>query len=463
MNNNYLEEILEIITTELSKEEFINKLENYHFNDIAEVLIQTDKETRIYVYNLLGVEKTAKIFSFYENVEDYISELPDEYAADVLEEMDSDDAVYVLNELEEEEKDKLIELLEEDVQEQIKKIDSYGEDLIGSYMSDNFIVLPFTHSITSAMSTVIKKAGDCDNIFTLYIIDENQKYMGVVSLKDLIISRRDDDFVNLIMTSFPFFYDDEVMSECIERIKDYGEVSLPVLNRNLELVGVVTSNDIIEVTEDEFEEDYAKFGGLTEEEEIDEPIRMSIRKRIPWLITLLFLGLVVSCVVGVFEGVIASLPVIVFFQSMILGMAGNAGTQSLAVTIRNIANEKGSGKEHKFKGSKKEFKIGLINGLLMGIISFVVVLVYLIITKKSIISESGFVFNDAIYVAGIIGISMMVSICLSSIIGNVFPILLTKLHIDPAVASGPFITTIIDITSIVIYYGLTYLFFMMVL
>lgn len=463
MKNNYLEEILEIITTDLSKEEFVNKLENYHYNDIAEALIQTNKEIRLSVYKKMGVENTAKIFSFYENVEDYISELPDEYAADILEEMDSDDAVYVLNELEEEEKDKLIELLEEEAQEQIKMIDSYSEDLIGSYMSDNYIELPFTHSITQAMSMVIKKAGECDNIFTLYIVDEQGKYLGVVALKDLIVSRKEDDFSKLIMTSFPFFYDDEIMSECLEKIKDYGEVSLPVLNRNYELIGVVTSNDIIEVTEDEFEEDYAKFGGLTEEEEIDEPIVSSIKKRIPWLITLLFLGLVVSCVVGVFEGVIASLPVIVFFQSMILGMAGNAGTQSLAVTIRNIANEKENEKGKQFKGSKKEFKIGLINGILMGLISFVVVLVYLVLTKKSIISETGFVLKDALMVSGIIGVSMMCSICLSSIIGNIFPILLTKLKIDPAVASGPFITTIIDITSILIYYGLTYLFFMVIL
>lgn len=105
MKNNYLEEILEIIITDLSKEEFVNKLENYHYNDIAVALIQTNKEIRLSVYKKMGVENTAKIFSFYENVEDYISELPDEYAADILEEMDSDDAVYVLNELEEEEEE----------------------------------------------------------------------------------------------------------------------------------------------------------------------------------------------------------------------------------------------------------------------------------------------------------------------------------------------------------------------
>ena len=369
-----------------------------------------------------------------------------------------------INKLDEDDKDKLIDLMEEDAQESIKKIDSYSEEMLGSYMTDNYISILNTPSIKTAMAEMIRKAGECDNIFTLYVINNDNQYIGAVTLKDLITSRKEDDFTRLIMTSYPFFYDDELMSKCIDRMKDYGESSLPVLNRKHEIVGVVTSDDIIEATEDEFEEDYAKFGGLTEEETVEEPVRLSIKKRIPWLIVLLFLGLLVSSVIGVFEAVIATIPVIVFFQSMILDMAGNVGTQSLAVTIRNLwDNPSEEEKKRQRKSVFKELKIGFINGILIGAVSFVVVLAYLAITQQEIITGNGYLFTDTLLVGGIIGVSMLVALTLSSVVGTVFPILLSKMRIDPAVASGPFITTINDIVSVIVYYGLTFLLFMVIL
>ena len=464
MQKIYQDELLQVIQSDLSKQEILERLENYHFSDIADALEQTTTEKRLYIYSVLGLEKTAEIFSFYEYVEDYIKELSPEYAADLLECMHSDDAVDMLNKLDEDDKDKLIELMEEDAQESIKKIDSYSEEMLGSYMTDNYISILNTPSIKTAMAEMIRKAGECDNIFTLYVINNDNQYIGAVTLKDLITSRKEDDFTRLIMTSYPFFYDDELMSKCIDRMKDYGESSLPVLNRKHEIVGVVTSDDIIEATEDEFEEDYAKFGGLTEEETVEEPVRLSIKKRIPWLIVLLFLGLLVSSVIGVFEAVIATIPVIVFFQSMILDMAGNVGTQSLAVTIRNLwDNSSEEEKKRQRKSVFKELKIGFINGILIGAVSFVVVLAYLAITQQEIITGNGYLFTDTLLVGGIIGVSMLVALTLSSVVATVFPILLSKMRIDPAVASGPFITTINDIVSVIVYYGLTFLLFMVIL
>lgn len=464
MQKIYQGELLQVIQADLSKQEILERLENYHFSDIADALEQTETEKRLYIYSVLGLEKTAEIFSFYEYVEDYIKELSPEYAADLLECMHSDDAVAMLNKLDEDDKDKLIDLMEEDAQESIKKIDSYSEEMLGSYMTDNYISILNTPSIKTAMAEMIRKAGECDNIFTLYVINNDNQYIGAVTLKDLITSRKEDDFTRLIMTSYPFFYDDELMSKCIDRMKDYGESSLPVLNRKHEIVGVVTSDDIIEATEDEFEEDYAKFGGLTEEETVEEPVRLSIKKRIPWLIVLLFLGLLVSSVIGVFEAVIATIPVIVFFQSMILDMAGNVGTQSLAVTIRNLwDNPSEEEKKRQRKSVFKELKIGFINGILIGAVSFVVVLAYLAITQQEIITGNGYLFTDTLLVGGIIGVSMLVALTLSSVVGTVFPILLSKMRIDPAVASGPFITTINDIVSVIVYYGLTFLLFMVIL
>ena len=250
MQKIYQGELLQVIQADLSKQEILERLENYHFSDIADALEQTETEKRLYIYSVLGLEKTAEIFSFYEYVEDYIKELSPEYAADLLECMHSDDAVDMLNKLDEDDKDKLIDLMEEDAQESIKKIDSYSEEMLGSYMTDNYISILNTPSIKTAMAEMIRKAGECDNIFTLYVINNDNQYIGAVTLKDLITSRKEDDFTRLIMTSYPFFYDDELMSKCIDRMKDYGESSLPVLNRKHEIVGVVTSDDIIEATED---------------------------------------------------------------------------------------------------------------------------------------------------------------------------------------------------------------------
>lgn len=448
----------------LSEQPLKEILEDYHNSDIADALEQLSTDDRLRIYSILDLEQVADIFSYYENVEDYVAELDVEYAADILELMESSDAVDVLNELEEEEKEEIIQLMDEEAVEQIQQIDSYEEDQIGSYITDNYVVIKANSTIKSAMNQLIEQAGEHDNINVLYVVDENNKYVGAIFLKDLITARQNDSLSNLIMAAYPSFYDDEIMSECIEKITDYSETSIPVINHEYEIIGVLTTDSLIEATTDEFEEDYAKLGGLTEEEEFDEPVFTSIKKRIPWLIVLLFLGLIVSSVIGIFESVIVSVPIIVFFQSMILGMAGNVGTQSLAVTIRNISNEDiAEDKKKQTRSILKELRIGLCNGLLIGAISFVFVFLYLLITKTEVYPGQEFSITPCLVVSGIIAVSMLVSIALASVIGTCFPLLLTKLHIDPAVASGPFITTLNDIIAVLVYYGLTFLLFIVLM
>jgi len=459
-----LKELILKIINDSTNQELIDMLENYHDSDIADVLEELNEEERILMYKILGTEKTSEIVAYYENVEEYINEIKPEFAADIIELMDSDDAVDVLNELEEEDKQRIINLMEEEAKEFVELIEGYDEEAVGSYISDNFITIPENSTIKSAMSQMIKMAGEHDNIYVLYVVDAENRFVGAVQLKDLIVSRSNDSFDDLIMRGYPSFYDTDIMSECLEKIKDYSETSIPVLNKNREIVGVLTTDSLIEATTDEFEEDYAKFGGLTEEEDIDESVFSSIKKRIPWLVVLLFLGLLVSSVIGIFENVIKTIPIIVFFQSMILGMAGNVGTQSLAVTIRNISNESlAEDKKKQLRSIFKELRIGFINGLIIGIVSFLFVLAYLAITKSEVHLGEGYIFIDTLLVSGIIGVSMLVSITLASVIGTCFPLLLTKLKIDPAVASGPFITTLNDVIAVVVYYGLTFILFMILI
>lgn len=459
MQKEFFEELKEIILSDLSAEELKDKLENYHSSDIADVLQNVAKEDRLRVYAQLSLDQTAEIFSFYDDVEKYIEELSPETAADILEAMNSEDAMDVLDELEDESKTEIIELMEADSKEKVKQLDAYDEDCIGRYMSDNFIVIDNRKTIKEAMATMVREAGEHNNIFTLYVVDEKNKFYGAINLRDLIVARKEDNLLDICMTSYPSFYDDELMKDCIGKLKDYAENSIPVLNRQNEILGVIPVDSIIDAAEEEMSDDYAKLGGLSESEDLDESILTSIKKRIPWLIILLFLGLVVSSVIGVFEGVIATLPVIVFFQSMILDMAGNVGTQSLAVTIRNLTDEEMKKKVR--KNVIKEIKIGFLNGLIISIIAFLFVLVFLAIRHQEIVSGDGFLWMDVLKVAGIIAFSLLLAMTLSSFVGTIFPILLNKMHIDPAVASGPFITTINDVVAVVVYYGLTYILFLL--
>lgn len=463
MQKKYYKEILRIIQAG-SNDKIRDELENYHASDIADVLESLSKEDRIRIYSILGNERTAEIMSFYDDVDLYIEELSPAYSADILEEMDSDDAIDILDELDEEEKEKIISLMDDDFKTAIKKLDHYDDELIGSEMSDNYISINKKMTIKEATAYLIKDAGEHDNIFSIYVVDDENKYVGAISLRDLIVARKTDSLDSLIMTSYPFFYDNEEISECIGRIKEYAEATYPILNRNNELIGAITGDNILTVASDEMEDDYAKLGGLAESEDLNESTFKSIMKRLPWLIILLFLGFIVSSVIGAFEAVIATLPIIVFFQSMILDMSGNVGTQSLAVTIRNITDEGfKSDKKRQRKSIFKELRIGFFNGIIMGLVAFIFVLIYLVALHKEITPGMGYSLNECLLVASIIGLSMLLSITLSAIIGTSFPLLLDKLHIDPAVASGPFITTMNDIIAVIVYYGLTFLFFMSIL
>ena len=191
----------------------------------------------------------------------------------------------------------------------------------------------------------------------MYVLDENDKFYGAIDLKDLIVARQEDNLEDIISTSYPYVNDHEMIDDCIERIKDYAEDSIPVLTEDKLLIGVITAMDPIEAVDAVMREDYTKLAGLTAEEDLKETTIESMKKRLPWLIILLFLGMGVSSVVGVFETVVAVLPVVMCFQSLILDMAGNVGTQSLAVTIRVLMDETLSTKQ-KLGLVVKEMRIG---------------------------------------------------------------------------------------------------------
>ena len=446
---NFVEEILSIFRSDLSPAELNEKISDYHENDIAGALEQMTPEERQKVYPILGAEKVSEIFTYIEDVDKYIGELNIEKAAKVISHMDSDDAVDVLEEMDDSTSEKIMSMLEEESGRDVRLILSYDDDEIGSKMTTNLIVIKNDLNIRSAMRELVKQAGDNDNIYTIYVVDEEEKFYGAIDLKDLIVARSETPLEDLIVTSYPYVGDHEHISDCIERIKDYAEDSIPVLSEDKKIVGIITSQDIVEVVDDELGDDYAKLAGLTAEEDLNEKTNESMKKRLPWLIILLMLGIIVSTVVGVFEKVVAAIPIVICFQSLILDMAGNAGTQSLAVTIRVLMDETLTAKQ-KIGLAIKEMRVGFCNGLFLGSAALVVIGAYLKLIKHDTLSHS-------LLIAVCVGGALVLSMIISSLLGTLIPMFFHKIKIDPAVASGPLITTVNDLVAVVAYYGLVWL------
>lgn len=443
-----VEEIVAVIRSGAEKKQLLQRLDDYHANDIAQSLSYLSQTERLSLYAVLGDEWVSEILAYVEEPEPYARELGTEKLAAIINEMDADDAVDLLQKLDEADKEKLRPYLDEHVRADLQLIASYDEDRIGSLITTNFICIPKTLDIRAAMHELIRQAGEHDNISTLYVTDESGKFSGAIDLKDLIIARQNDPLDALIIYSYPYLCADEKISDCIEKIKDYAEDSLPVLNQSRQIIGIITAQDVVEAVDDEMGEDYAKLAGLTAEEDLNETTGQSIKKRLPWLMILLVLGMLVSSVVGAFEGVVAILPIVICFQSLVLDMAGNVGTQSLAVTIRVLMDEELGAKE-KRKLVAKESKAGMSNGLLLGALAVAFLGVYVLLFK-------GYAPAQAFLISFCVGVALLLSMIVSSLVGTLVPMFFKKIKVDPAVASGPLITTINDLVAVVIYYGLAW-------
>ncbi len=451
----YRTEIADILRSNLTPRKMQERLLQYHENDIAAALELLKKDERMRLYSILQTDTLASVLEYAGLLEEYMGELSIRKRVEILSRVEPGTAVEYLAQLEKAERNVLIELMDEDVRREITLLSSFDDDEIGSRMTTNYICVHSGVSVREAMHELIEQAADNDNISTLYVVDEEDMFVGAIDLKDLIIAREGTRLESITMTSYPYVYANEQIEDCIERLKEYSEDSIPVLDADNRLKGVLTSQDITQLVDDEMGEDYARLAGLSAEEDLKEPLKRSIGKRLPWLMVLLGLGLVVSSVVGMFEHVVAHLTLIVSFQSLILDMAGNVGTQSLAVTIRVLMDEQISGRQKLFLIGK-EARVGLVNGLILGTLSVVCIGLYLVALKGQTVMM-------AFSVSLCTGIALVVSILLSSICGTAVPLAFKKMNVDPAVASGPLITTINDLVAVVSYYGLAWLLLIRVL
>ena len=399
-NKDYTVEILEIIRSNTSPGIMRNRLEDYHANDLAEVFPQLKVSERRKICRILDLDMLSDIFEHIDEQEaaEYLDEMDIKKAAAILSAMETDAVVDVLQMIPKEKKNLLIELMDDDARKDMAIIASFDEEEIGSRMTTNCIMIRENLTVKQAMSSLVEQAAKNDNISTLFMVTEDNTFYGAMDLKDLIIARRESPLENLIATSYPYVYGNELIDDCIERLKDYSEDSIPVLDNDNKLLGVITSQSMVDLVDDEMGEDYAKFAGLTAEEDLKEPLRESIKKRLPWLLVLLGLGMVVSSVVGLFE-----------------------------------------------------MKIAFSNGSILGILSFALIGLYIALFK-------GKTFVFAYAVSGCIGVSLLLAMVISGAVGTLIPLFFKKIHVDPAVASGPLITTVNDLVAVVSYYGLSWIF-----
>ena len=448
VKKDFAQEIAAVIRTAQNGDRLPELLKHYHQRDVAKaVTLLTDAE-RERLFRQLDARTLAEIFPYLDDAARYLAELPAALAAEMIADMDTADALDMLRELPAEKKQALAAHLDDDTRKDVRRLLAFHQEEIGSRMSGNFVCIPDTPTVCGAMNELVRQAGEHDNISTIYVVDSDNAFYGAIDLKDLIIAREGDPLAELIATSYPYVYAHERIEDALPRIQDYSEDSIPVLDEENRLLGVVTAQSLIQTVDDALSEDYARLAGLSAEEDLNETLAQSVRKRLPWLLVLLGLGMVVSSVVGLFESVVAQLTLIVCFQSLVLDMAGNVGTQSLAVTIRVLMDSETTGAQ-KRKLVWKEARVGLMNGAILGAASFALIGAYLLLRGEAALMAFG--------VSGCIGIALIAAMLLSSISGTVIPIFFKKIGVDPAVASGPLITTVNDLVAVVSYYGLTWL------
>ena len=439
------EQILDLVKNESSVFNLSQSLKQYHPYDIAKAFLDFSKTERDKIYQALSHEDLADIFEYLDEVDaaNFLKELDIEHGTSVLSEMEVDDAVDIINELEED-ASSYLENLELEDQKEISYLSAYEEDTAGSIMTTNYLEVDADWDVKEAMKYLIAEANEAEIVDPLFVSRNNQM-VGVLDLKKLIIARTPKKISEIMEENFSFVNTNDSIIDASMKISNYDIYALPVLE-NQKLVGIITMDDALDVIKDEVDDDLEKMASIGEIKEGRTTLFKTLAARIPWLILLLILGLLTANVIGAYEDVIKQVTTLALFQTLILDMAGNVGTQSLAVTIRGLSRKNLDSKSKTRKHLLKELKISIINSFLLGILAFIVSYIFLLVNGDETI--------NIIMICLIIGLAIFISLILSGLFGTLVPIIFDKLKIDPAVASGPFITTLNDLISVTVYFSL---------
>ncbi len=457
----FVTEAATLVSTGMDRPGFLEALSEYHPFDVSNALLTLTPEERVRFFAIVPVETAANLFEHFEHDEAIgcIKEIPTSTAVSIIDHMETDDAVDLLQYLEETESDiDLVNQLSPKKRNELKKYWNYTDHEIGSVMSNSFIELGASMKVTDAMRKVTGVAGDTEYISILYVVDR-QKLVGYVFLKQLIIARANQT-IGEIMETRIISADPHASKETVARdMLDYGNSSLPIVDEEGKIVGIVTYDDLMDVIDDIKTEDYARLAAVGPDEirAEEKSVKLSVKSRLPWLLVLLGLSMVSSVVLSFFDvaftgsaGAKLLAANLAIYLPLLLDMSGNSGTQSLAVMIRYLTvNDNVLTKAQIKKRLRREVGLGAVQGLGIGAIVFTVSLITDVI-------QSGWPPERLALSMGIVtAAAITVALLTATVLGAFIPLLMSWLKKDPAVASGPFITTIADILTLVIYYTLS--------
>lgn len=420
---------------ELFREEFLDM----HPYDQAQFFVEQGQEIRFQIYYYLSPIEIARVMMNIdlEDTKSFIIEMEPQFAANVFANMPADDAVDILNELDKDKVASFLTIMNPEAAEEIKDLLHYEEKTAGSIMTTEFVAVLKNETVREAMRRLKIIAPKAETIYYLYVLTNDNHLAGVLSLRDLIIAD-EDTLIEQVM-------DDNVVSvsvgkdqaEVAQMMRDYDFLAMPVVDFQNHLLGIITVDDILDVIDEEASDDYSKFAAVTDVQSTDDSPLSAAKKRLPWLIILLFLGMFTASLIGQFEATLEQVTTLAIFIPLIAGMAGNTGTQSLAVAVRGLATGDFGG-QGKLKLMIREASTGLITGTTCGVLIAIII----------------YFWKGELFLGILVGISIMATLTVATLSGSVIPIIMDRLKIDPAVASGPFITTLNDIISILIYFGI---------
>ena len=438
LSKEIIQEIGQLISSKKNKD--IKKIvDEIHYADLAEIINELEFEQRIYLIKLIDSDKTSDVLTEVdEDVRDKILEtLSVKEIAGEIKELDSDDAVDILSDLPDEKQEKVISFIkDENKTENIRELLNYEEDTAGGLMAKELISVSENWSVLKCLREIRKQAKDITRVHSIYVLNRKKVLIGRLSLKDLITSPSKSKIQEIYIPKVDYVYVNDSADEVAKLMSKYDLEAIPVVNNKIELLGRITIDDIVDFIKDEAEEDYRLAAGIYNEVEADDSIFELTKARLPWLILGLFGGLGSVFILESFESIMATkeLRALFFYTPLIAAMAGNVGVQSSAIVVQGLANDV-------IKGSLisrllKEIGLTMINGLILSLILVVF----------------GLIINQPFDMSIAISSSMILVIIVAALIGTSVPIILNKFGIDPAIATGPFITTGNDVIGILLFF-----------
>ena len=438
LSKEIIQEISQLISNKKNKE-IKKKVKEIHYADLAEIINELNFQESIYLIKLIDSDKTSDVLTeLDEDVREKILErLSEKEIAGEIKELDSDDAADILSELSDEKQEKVISLIkDENITDNIRELLNYEEDSAGGLMAKELISVNENWSVLTCLREIRKQAKDITRVHSIYVLNKKKVLIGRLSLKDLITSPSKSKIKEIYIPKVDFVNVNDSADEVAKLMSKYDLEAIPVVNDKTELLGRITIDDIVDYIKDEAEEDYLLAAGISNDVEADDSILELTKARLPWLILGLFGGLGSVFILENFENIMATkeLRALFFYTPLIAAMAGNVGVQSSAIVVQGLANDQ-------IKGSLisrliKEISLTLLNGIILSLIIIVF----------------GLLINQSFDMSITISVSMILVIIVAALIGTSVPIILEKFGIDPAIATGPFITTGNDVVGILLFF-----------